>query len=464
MTDVAEISSRTALEIAFAYRNGETTPAAVTEYLLDRVAATRSSNIFISVLPDRARAEAAAATERYQRGRPLSVLDGVPVAWKDLIDVAGAPTTGGSTLFSATEKKAADAPCVANAAAGGMVSVGKLNLTELAYSGLGLNPHFGTPVNPNDPKVHRSPGGSSSGSGAAVAAGLVPCAIGTDTGGSVRIPASFNGVVGYKTSERRIDKSKVIPLSRTLDTVGPLARSVADCIALDMLLRGAPTSDIVSRDLRGVKLVVPTNMVFDDAEPAVLANFDAALEAFARAGAVVTRKALPAFEKIAEMTSRHGSLTAAEAYLEYHAVVDGDRVGKVDRRVVHRIVRGREMSAFDLLNIRETRRATIAEMNAELADALLVMPTTPITAPEIAPLDADDKLFHEVNLRALRNTMLGNNLRQCGLAIPSGRDSRGLPTSILISAPHGADARLLSAGLEIERALAGHFQPLSAAA
>ena len=191
MTDIAEIASRTAIEIAFAYRNGETSPVALTEYLLKRIERAERDNIFITVTAARARKEAEAAEARNCRRRPLSVLDGVPIAWKDLFDVADAPTTGGSLLFSAKTPKERDLVCVANAAAAGMVCMGKLNLSELAYSGLGLNPHFGTPVNPNDRDTHRSPGGSSSGSGAAVAAGLVPCAVGTDTGGSVRIPASF---------------------------------------------------------------------------------------------------------------------------------------------------------------------------------------------------------------------------------------------------------------------------------
>jgi aspartyl-tRNA(Asn)/glutamyl-tRNA(Gln) amidotransferase subunit A len=463
LTDIAEIAVRTAIEIAFAYRNGETSPIALTEYLLERIEKAERDNIFITVTPARARKEAEAAEARYRRRRPLSVLDGVPIAWKDLFDVADAPTTGGSLLFNAKTPKEHDLVCVANAAAAGMVCMGKLNLSELAYSGLGLNPHFGTPVNPNDRNTHRSPGGSSSGSGAAVAAGLVPCAVGTDTGGSVRIPASFNGVFGFKTSEGRIDKTGVIPLSRTFDTIGPLARSVADCAALDMVLRGAVAVDAERSDVSGLKLVVPKNLVCDQAEPAVLANFERSLDALGRAGATVTWRKIDAIDEITDMTARHGSLTAAEAYFEYRDVVESETVHSLDRRVVHRIFRGREMSAHDLLSIQNIRSKAIADLQTTLADALLVMPTAPITAPVIAPLEADDKLFHEVNLRTLRNTMLGNNLRLCGLAIPNGRDNRNLPTSILFSAPHGEDRRLLGFGLEIERVLSRMFDPLPAA-
>jgi aspartyl-tRNA(Asn)/glutamyl-tRNA(Gln) amidotransferase subunit A len=460
LTDIAEIAVRTAIEIAFAYRNGETSPIALTEYLLERIEKAERDNIFITVTPARARKEAEAAEARYRRRRPLSVLDGVPIAWKDLFDVADYRRL--SPVQRKTPKEH-DLVCVANAAAAGMVCMGKLNLSELAYSGLGLNPHFGTPVNPNDRNTHRSPGGSSSGSGAAVAAGLVPCAVGADTGGSVRIPASFNGVFGFKTSEGRIDKTGVIPLSRTFDTIGPLARSVADCAALDMVLRGAVAVDAERSDVSGLKLVVPKNLVCDQAEPAVLANFERSLDALGRAGATVTWRKIDAIDEITDMTARHGSLTAAEAYFEYRDVVESETVHSLDRRVVHWIFRGREMSAHDLLSIQNIRSKAIADLQTTLADALLVMPTAPITAPVIAPLEADDKLFHEVNLGTPRNTMLGNNLRLCGLAIPNGRDNRNLPTSILFSAPHGEDRRLLGFGLEIERVLSRMFDPLPAA-
>ena len=192
----------------------------------------------------------------------------MPIGWKDIFDVAGAPTTAGSKLFSGNPAKTVDMACVANAAAAGMVAIGKLNMTELAYSGIGLNPHYGTPLNPNDRATPRAPGGSSSGCGVAVAARLVPCAVGSDTGGSVRIPAAFNGVVGYKTSHGRIDATGLVPLARSYDTIGPLARSVEDCILLDMAMRGAVTTPVRRADLKSLTVVAPRNVVFDDAQPA----------------------------------------------------------------------------------------------------------------------------------------------------------------------------------------------------
>lgn len=462
MEKIEEIASRSATEIGLAYRSGDADPVAVTECLLERIGRARGDNAFITVTADRALKEAEAARARYREGRPLSLLDGVPIAWKDLIDIAGAPTTGGSLIYKDAPPKTADHKCAANAASAGMVSVGKLNLTEFAYSGLGLNPHFGTPVNPNDRSVLRAPGGSSSGAGTAVAARLVPCAIGSDTGGSVRLPAAFNGVVGFKTSEGRIDKTGMIALSRTLDTIGPLARTVTDCILLDMIVRGAVVSDVRRPDLASVSFVAPTNVVLAECEPAVIDNFERALEELERAGATVERKRVGAMDRLVEMNAAHGTLTSAEAYFEFHDIVESERGKLVDRRVVHRIMQGKAMSAYDLLSVQSGRQEAVALLEREVGDAFMLMPTTPITAPEVAPLEADDKLFHKVNLRALRNTALGNMLRQCGLALPSGRDARGLPTSILIAAGFGADERLLGVGLEVERLLGRFFEPLPA--
>lgn len=448
---IDEIASRSAAGIALAYRTGEAGPVAVTECLLDRIARASGDHIFITVTADRARAEAEKAEARYRRAAPASPIDGVPIGWKDLFDVAGAPTTAGSKVLGGGPIQTADAPCVANTAAAGAVCMGKLNMTEFAYSGVGLNPHYGTPLNPNDRKTPRSPGGSSSGSGAAVAARLLPAAIGTDTGGSVRIPAAFNGVVGYKTSTGRIDMTGVVALARSYDTVGPLAHSVEDCILLDMAMRGAVTTGVRRADPAGLSVVAPTNVVLDDADGDVLAAFERSLDALARAGVSVRREPVPVLDRVIAMNARHGTLTAAEAYVEHQAMIDGAEAELIDRRVVHRILGGKKMSAFDVLSIQRRRAEMMPALSAQLAGALLVMPTTPITAPEVAALESGDEAFHRLNLLALRNTMLGNVLGLCGIAMPNGRDRNAMPTSILFSAPHGEDDRLLGAALGVER-------------
>src|SRR5215216_5741711 len=234
---------------------GERDAVAVCERALERARATTA--VFTSLTEERALREARASAARLRERAPLGPLDGVPVAWKDLIDVAGAVTTAGSALRRGAAPATADAPIVARLAAAGMICVGKTYLTELAYSGLGLNPHFGTPPNPCAPA--RIPGGSSSGSAVAVAAGVVPCAIGTDTSGSIRVPAAFCGIVGFKPTAARIDRAGVVALAPTLDSVGPLATSVADLVALDAALRGEapPTLKRDGPALGSLRLVVP---------------------------------------------------------------------------------------------------------------------------------------------------------------------------------------------------------------
>ena len=241
---IDNLEERSAAEIGRLIAKGGLDPVDVAEFFLNRIARDRDNPSFIVVTRERALEEAAASRARHREGRAAGPLDGVPVAWKDLVDMGGERTTAGSALFAASPPKEKDAPIVANLAAAGMVALGKTNLSEFAFSALGLNPHFGTPRNPRDPATPRVAGGSSSGAAVAVAGGLAPCAIGSDTGGSIRAPASFCGIVGFKTSEGRIDKSGVFPLSRTLDTIGPLAHTVEDCVLIDLALRGQKATPV----------------------------------------------------------------------------------------------------------------------------------------------------------------------------------------------------------------------------
>ena len=248
---IDNLEERSAAEIGRLIAAGNLDPVEAAEFFLGRIERDRDNPSFIVVTRERALKEAAASRKRHREGRAAGPLDGVPVAWKDLVDMGGERTTAGSALFMASPPKEKDAPIVANLAAAGMVALGKTNLSEFAFSALGLNPHFGTPRNPRDPATPRVAGGSSSGAAVAVAGGLAPCAIGSDTGGSIRAPASFCGIVGFKTSEGRIDKSGVFPLSRTLDTIGPLAHTVEDCVLIDMALRGQKATPVRPIDLSG---------------------------------------------------------------------------------------------------------------------------------------------------------------------------------------------------------------------
>ena len=449
--DLATVS---AAALARLYRDGTITPIEATDWFLDRIETTTDRAIFIAVTAERARREAAAATARYRAGAPLGPLDGVPIAWKDLFDLADTTTTAGSDVYRTAPKAGADAAVVRRLADAGMVSLGKVNLSEFAYSGLGLNPHFGTPRNPFDAKIHRAPGGSSSGSAVAIATGLAPVSIGTDTGGSVRVPAAFNGLVGFKTAEGSIDKTGVFALSPTLDTVGPLARTVEDCLLLYSALKGGSPVEAKPADFSALCFVVPTNIVFDDAEEAVVANFRALLTKLERKGTKIIERPVSAFDAI-RATSAHGNIVAAEAYFAHRRLVESADVARVDPRVVARIMRGASMSAYDLLALQAKRIELQHKLRAELDGALLAFPTVPLTAPPVAPLEADPDLFHAVNIKTLRNTMLGNFLNLPGFAIPSGVDANGLPTSILISAPAGSEPLLFAASLAIETVTVG---------
>ncbi len=452
MTTIETLALQPAVAIGRALASGEAGAVALTEYLLDRIAG-QTSPVFLAVTADRALAEARAAEGRIAAGRPASPLDGVPIAWKDLIDLQGERTTAGSDLLRRAPEATADAPIVVNATAAGMVSLGKLNLTEFAYSGLGLNPHFGTPVNPHDAVTPRAPGGSSSGSAVAVASGLAPCAIGTDTGGSVRIPAAFNGLVGYKPSAGRIDKSAVFALSTTLDSVGPLARSVEDCVVLDRILRGAAPEGVRPIALAELTIFVPEGIVVSDLEPAVAANFEASLRRLEAAGATLRHGTLEPLEAVGRLAGEYGSIVGAEAYALHRERVDGPEVARIDRRVTARIMAGAKVTPDALAALHRARADGAFRLAALLDGALLAMPTTALVAPPIAPLDADDKVFHATNNKALRNTSIGNFLDLPGLAIPNGTDANGMPTSFLLSAIGGDDERLFGFGLAAEGAI-----------
>jgi aspartyl-tRNA(Asn)/glutamyl-tRNA(Gln) amidotransferase subunit A len=446
-----------ALETGRRLAAGELDAVALAEESLAQARAAGCA--FIAVSEERAVREAAASAARLRAGAPLGPLDGVPVAWKDLIDVAGVPTTAASTLRREALPARADAPVVARLAAAGMVCVGKTNLTELAYSGLGLNPHFGTPPNPHDPT--RIPGGSSSGSAVAVASGVVPCAIGTDTSGSIRVPAAFCGLVGFKPTAARVDRTAVLPLAPTLDSVGPLTTSVADAIVLDALLRGASPGAVaaVARGLAApagtdalaapppLRLVVPDGDLAGDVEPDVAAAFAAALDALAAAGAAIERRPLAAVEAARSLQDEHGSLVMHEAWRVHRALLDSPDAGRLDRRVLRRLRDGRALppDGYEVL-LRERPRLQ-AQLAAELDGALAVWPAVPHAAPALAPLERDDELFARINLRTLRNTIPASFLDMPGVALPIGADPAGLPLGLLLSGPPGSDERVLAAAL-----------------
>jgi aspartyl-tRNA(Asn)/glutamyl-tRNA(Gln) amidotransferase subunit A len=435
---------------------GTVDPVELATTTLDKIAGYRDQAIFTALLAERALAEAKAASERIRSGRSLGLLDGIPVAWKDLFDTKGSVTTAGSAVLVGGAPARADAAVVKALASAGMVSVGRTNLSEFAFSGLGINPHYGTAHNAASRDVPRIPGGSSAGSGVAVAAGLVPVAIGTDTGGSIRIPAALNGIVGYKATRGRYSMQGVFPLAKSLDSLGPLCRTVQDAVWIDAAMRGCAAPDIGRTDLRDLKLVIPETIVFDTAETAVIAAFEAAIIRLEKAGVRIARRAFPVFAEIFELAARHGALVTAEAYALHKERLQGADAERMDQRVVARTRLGEKIGMTDYVAILDARQRLIAALADTLEPGeLMAHPTLPHVAPPIAPLLANDDLFFKVNGKTLRNTSIGNFLDGCGVSIPCGTGDAGMPVGFLLSGQWNEDERMLSAALSAEAVIRG---------
>ena len=435
-----------ATSMAEAFARGRSDPVQALEQAL--LHASMAPSVFISLTAERARREAEASAARWRAGQPLSVFDGVPLAWKDLFDLAGSITTAGAAYRREAPAALLDAPSVGLLCRAGMVSVGKTNLSELAYSGLGLNPHFGTPQNPGSGDQPRIPGGSSSGSAVAVAAGIVPIAMGTDTAGSIRIPAALNGVVGYRSSCRRYSRDGVFPLAHTLDSLGPLTRSVRDALAIDDLLNGRSQTHS-PRSLKGQRFVLEQGAL-EDIEPGVRNNLLRAVDQLKAAGALIEVRPSATFQATLNLIKQDGWLGSFEAFALHEALLDSPEAEQLDPRVRRRLEAARSLPASQLLHLIDARRRLQLQLVDELEGAVLITPTVAHVAPLLAPLEADDDLFVKTNLATLRLTMPGSLLDMPGVSLPSGRDAQGLPTGLLLSVPTGEDARLLRTALSVE--------------
>lgn len=435
------------------FAHGRNDPVEALHRVLRRMALVE--DVFISTSIDRAQREAEASAARWKSRQPLSAFDGVPVAWKDLFDVAGSITTAGASIRRGLSPALVDATTVSLLTRAGMVNVGKTNLSEFAYSGLGLNPHFGTPHNPHGLDQPRIPGGSSAGSAVAVAAGIVPIAMGTDTAGSIRIPAAFNGLVGFRSSSRRYSRDGVFPLAHTLDSIGPLTHSMRDVMVIDDLLCSRSKSTPVSpRSLVGQRFWLEQTVLEDPrVEDSVRANLLLVVEDLKAAGANVIVAPCLAFQAALTLIEQHGWLGAAEAFALHQTLLDSDAAEQLDPRVRRRLETVRHMPASELLKLYAGRQQLQAQLTLELDGAVLITPSVAHVAPPLMPLLADDELFSHTNLATLRLTMPGSLLNMPGVALPSGRDDLGLPTGMLLSAPAGEDARLLRAALAVETAL-----------
>ena len=452
----ASLLNHSALQIGTLIQSGALSAREVAEATLAACAACEDKAVFTRLTPERALSEAECSDRRRREGRSLGVLDGVPIAWKDLFDLEGIVTTAGSRVLASEQPARRDAPVVTRLKSAGMVCIGKTGMNEFAFSGIGINPHYGTPHNPHGKDVPRIPGGSSSGSAVAVALGLLPVAIGTDTGGSVRIPAAYNGIVGYKATRGRYPMTGAFPLASSFDSLGPLCRTTADAVVVDAALRGSLLPAIAAGSVAGLKLVVPANVVLDELEPGVAAAFEAGLQRLVAAGADVERPVIPAFDSILDLTKRYGAMATAEAYALHRERLAGPAAAQMDHRVVFRTRPGADTSMADYVTMATERTRLIAETIAWIGPGkLIAFPTIAQVAPPIGPLEADDALFVKTNAKTLRNTMLGNFLDWCGISIPCGTGAAGMPVGFLLSGLPNQDEFLLSTALAAEAVIRG---------
>ncbi len=429
--------------------SGKTTSRALVEQCLARIAdpAGEGARVFVHVDREAALIAADAMDNLRKAHAAPSPYAGIPVAIKDLFDIKGQVTKAGSRALDDAPPAEADAPAVARLRRAGFVVIGRTNMTEFAYSGLGINPHYDTPKGAWDRKTGHVPGGSSSGAAVSIADGMAFGALGTDTGGSCRIPAAFNGIVGFKPTAARVPLDGAIPLSQSLDSIGPLARTVACCAIMDAVLADDDIMPLTPRPVHGLRLLVPTTIVLDDLDPDVASAFARALKRLEAAGAIVTHAAFPEFNDVAPMSSK-GGLTAAESYAWHRRLMER-RGGDYDPRVISRIMRGETQSAADYIELLDARESLIARAALRLApyDAL-VMPTTANLPPAIADM-ADDKAYTRANILALRNCTFINMIDGCAISLPITKADEA-PVGLMLAAAgwHDRDLFDIAAGIE----------------
>lgn len=433
-------TSWTALQTAL--DQGETTSVALTEQALARIAdpAGQGRLVFTQVYAEAARSAARASDAVRQAGACRSPLEGVPVSVKDLFDVAGQVTTAGSVVLRDQPAAQADAGVVQRLRQAGAVLVGKTNMTEFAYSGLGINPHHGTPLNPWQREQARIPGGSSSGAAVALGEAMCTIAIGSDTGGSARIPAAFCGLAGFKPTARRMPDRGMIPLSPSLDAVGMMAADVDSLRVVDAVLAGtAPVQR--RRGLRQARFAVPTTVVLDGLDAGVATAWSRALSRLSAAGAELVELPAPEFAELAAINAE-GGFTAAESWA-WHADLLAARADGYDPRVLSRIRRGEPFTARAYLTLQARRRDWQARVLDRLQgfDAWL-MPTVPVVAPRLAELEADEALYFSTNALVLRNPSIVNFMDGCALSLPCHAAGEA-PVGLSLAAPALADEALL---------------------
>ena len=441
-----DLKGRTLAKLAKDLANGDTSSRQLTEAAFEAIQA--DPRAFTRIWSAPARAAADASDRLRAQGITPSPFAGIPISVKDLFDIYGEPTPAGSRILASGPIAGADAHVVSRLRAAGFILVGRTQMSEFAFTGVGLNPHYPQPVNPCDPA--RAPGGSSGGAAVSVALGQAAGAIGTDTGGSVRIPAAFCGLVGFKPTQRRVSREGVFPLSDSLDSIGPIANSADCCRVLDAVLAGEPLAPKSAGRVAGLRLGTPRQYLLEGLDAPVAAAFDKALSHLSSAGARIEPADFPELDSIPAM-HRHGSISNAEAFA-YHR-----RRGLLDQRelydpnVLTRVEAGKGMGAADYCDLLDARANLIEAARARMAPYdFLVAPTVPILAPRLDAL-ADPAEFARLNGLTLRNTSVVNLIDGCAISLPIGGED--LPVGLMLIAKPMGDARLLGAARAIEEVL-----------
>ena len=430
----------------------EPSASALTEHCLAaaRDPGGEGARVFTELFDEPALEQASQADTRRRSGHPDRALEGLPISVKDLFDIAGSVTRAASLALPDASPAAADAPAIARLRAAGAIIVGKTNMTEFAYSGLGLNLHFGTPLNPFDRRAQRIPGGSSSGAAVSVSDRMAIAAIGTDTGGSIRIPAALCGLVGWKPTVSRVSREGVYPLSTSFDSIGPIAVDVASCVRIDQVLSGESSRAKPREDLRGVRLAVPGKLLSADTDSPVAAAIGRALASLSKAGVVLAELPLP---EIVEVPAVGAGvvIVGSEAYA-WHRRNIAVHGSLYDPRVRVRLERGAAYSAWEYLDALRCRTAAIEATGRALQgfDGWL-MPTVPIIAPRIADLAAEE-VYVETNKRVLRNSSIVNFLGGCAVSLPCHAPGDP-PVGLTLAALGDSDHRVLAIAAALERAL-----------
>ncbi len=409
--------------------------------------AEKTTSVFTKLYPEAARAAGEHADAMRSAGVEISPLAGLPVSIKDLIDVAGETTLAGSTVLKDSPAAKSDAPIVKRLRIAGAAIIGKTNMTEFAFSGIGINPHYGTPSNPADKAEARIPGGSSAGAGVSVASGLWVAGLGSDTGGSIRIPAALCGIVGFKPTARRVPTAGTIPLSTTLDTICAMTRSVDDCILVDSIIADHALS-IPDLPLAGLRLAVPQTVMLDTLDPHVATSFASTLSRLSAAGAKIVDATFSMLAEAADLNRFAG----AESFAWHRALLTRHE-SEYDFRVAKRIKMGASMSAADYIDLHRNRRDWIARMEEALGPFdSLIMPTVPLVAPPLAELEASEEAFFKTNGLLLRNPSTINLLDGCAISLPC-HPPDSLPVGLMIAGPAMADRKVLAVARAIENTL-----------